>query len=190
MERLKAGFLIVAAVVAASAGAVRAFPGSINIFADPGGGSCLVSDLEPGPIALYLIVWGSSGTTASQFRLATDGGFTGVYVSQAPAPGFLALGEPPVDYAVAYGGCMTGSFLIATVTYFGFGTSSDCSHIEIRAAPTSPLPGEIAAVTCDNQLVATSSHGPAVVNYRHGCPAWCIGATEPSTWGRIKALYR
>ncbi len=161
----------------------------LNIFSDAQGTNCLVSDIQPGIITVY-VFHSTIGATASQFRIATDAGFTGSYISHQVASPFLEMGTPPVDYSVAYCCfCYTGSFLVATISYLGLGTSAPCSHISIEPAPTSPIPGEVAVIDCDFELAVPNTSGPAVVNYTN-CAAWCIGATESSTWGRIKALYR
>jgi hypothetical protein len=190
MRHRTSSLLLIAAITAANAGAARAFLGPISIFSDTGGTNCLVTDHQPGMISLYIVQRYSSGAVASQFRVETSDGFTGVYVSHSVAPGFLDLGSPPDDYSVSYSGCVTGDFLVATLIYQGFGTSAACSHIEIRPAPTSPVPGEIAIVDCSSNLVAGTTFGPAVVNYQGECLVWCIGAVESSTWGKIKAMYR
>lgn len=166
------------------------FADTLDIFSDSQGMNCLVTDNAPGTIPIYIFHdVGPQGTTASQFRVATDAGFTGVYISHQVAPGFLYLGTPPDDYSVAYSSCMLGRFLISTVNYLGFGTSAACSHIWLAAAPTSPIPGEMAVIACFEPLTVPLTH-IAVVNFTGSCPAWCIGATEPTSWGKIKALYR
>ena len=161
----------------------------LNIFSDVQGTDCLVSDTHPGTITIY-VFHHTNGATASQFRIATDAGFTGTYISHQVAPPFLDLGTPPDDYAVSYCCfCYVGSFLVTTINYLGFGTSAPCSHMSIEPAPTSPIPGEVAIVNCDFDVSIGHTSGPAVVNFS-SCPAWCINATEPSSWGAIKALYR
>ena len=161
----------------------------LNIFSDPQGTNCLITDAQPGIIAIY-VFHNTNEAIASQFRIATDAGFTGTYISHQVAPTFLDLGTPPVDYSVSYASCAIGSFLVTTVVYFGVGTSAPCSQISIAPAPTSPIPGQVAVVQCVLDVVVGHSNGPAVVNYTGACFGWCIGATEPSSWGRIKALYR
>jgi len=161
----------------------------LNIFSDGQGTNCLVSDTQPGTITVY-VFHNTNGATASQFRIATDAGFTGTYISHQVASPFLDLGIPPDDYSVAYCCfCYAGSFLVTTISYLSLGTSAPCSHMSIEPAPTSPIPGEVAVIDCDFELSVGTTSGPAVVNYMN-CPAWCISATEPSNWGRIKALYR
>jgi hypothetical protein len=162
----------------------------INSFSDPEGLNCIIADDHVGPITVYIFHWATPGAVALQFRVETGAGFTGFFVSHQVPPGFLDIGTPPDDYVVSYPGCLSGRFLISTLTYFGLGTSEPCSHIWIRPAPTSPIPGEIVVADCNFQYVVGTTSGPAVVNDDGSCWPWCIGPVEPSTWGKVKALYR
>lgn len=78
------------------------------------------------------------------------------------------------------------NFDIMTVTYQLAGTSAPCSYLEIIAHPDSTTP---LVSRCDLNLVEPRVH-TLWVNYDHlnGCPPPV--ATEQTTWGRVKALYR
>jgi hypothetical protein len=183
------GFLVAVAITAMSEDASAQY-GSLGIFSDMNGWGCMVDDVAPGFIATYVIHQNVGGATAVQFRVATEQGFTGVYSSHQEGSGFLGIGLPPEDYSVAYGGCIDGTFLVATIIYQGFGTSTACSHIEVAPAPTSPLPGEIVAADCNFQYLRLPAYRFLEVNHQEACPLCYVNAVEPSTWGRVKALYR
>ena len=181
--------LAAVAVVAVLSAAPATATESLNIYGDAEHSSCLISDVAPGPITLYIFHENTPEAFWSMFRVAADGGFTGLLVSHSVPPGFFYLGDPMVDYSISYGGCRLGTFLIATLVFDGFGTSETCAHIWLDDAPSSYLPGELLTSGCSEELKIPATNGPAVVNY-DDCPAWCITATEESSWGRIKALYR
>jgi hypothetical protein len=190
MKRWCVAFLVGVAVALMSGNGMAQWRGTLGVFADIGGTSCTLDDTEPGLIQAYVIHKWTLELTASQFRVAADEGFTGVYLSHEAGPGFLGIGLPPEDYAVSYGACATGDFLVVTITYQAFGTSAVCSNIGLAAAPTSPLPGQIAVADCGFQYIAAHLYPPLVVNAQGNLCVWCIDPVESSTWGRIKALYR
>jgi len=163
--------------------------GSLGLFSDEAGTSCLLEDHSPGTLDVYVVhTTIPGGAVAVQFAVTVASGFTGTFLSATPAPGFLYLGDPS-DYAVAFGGCFIGTFLVATFQYQGYGTSESCSSLSLSPAPTSPAPGYVVSVACDC-CVDILSTTPIVINYQQNCPAWCITGTEESTWGKVKALYR
>ena len=189
MRRSIALFAGIAIVMVWASRAVGA-AGTIDLFSDPVGGSCIIADHEPGPLTIYVLHRNTEAVAAAQFAVVGDPGFTASFLSMTVPSNFLFIGTPE-DLSIAYQGCLSGSFLIATLTYQGYGTSTACSHVWVRPAPTSPIPGEIAVLDeCSFHLAVGATWGPLVVNYLNQCPAWCIVATEPTSWGKIKALYR
>ena len=163
---------------------------ALNIYTDNQRTSCLITDVAPGPISLYVFHENTPEAVWSRFRVVADEGFTAVFVSHSVPPGFLYLGEPMVDYTVSYGGCWIGTFLVTTLVFDAFGTSEPCARVWLDDAPSSYLPGELLTSDCTEGLKIPVTNGPAVANYIVACPAWCIVATETSTWGSVKALYR
>ncbi len=182
------GAVAIMSLAVASVDIADAIPGGLVIL-DESGLNCIFSDTQPGTLTLHLFHTHTGGAQASQFRIEAVGGFTGVLLSSTPTPGFLTLGDVTTDYSIAYGGCQVGSFPIATVVYQVFGTSSTCSRVDIKPAPTSAIPGAVVSYSCESVLESASTL-PAIINYTDGCIAWCISGTESSTWGKIKALYR
>jgi hypothetical protein len=126
---------------------------------DEPGMNCIFSDNGPGTITFYLF-HEHPCVTGSQFRIEPDPGFTGVLLSYAPAPGFLAIGDITIDYAVSYGGIEEGMFPIASATYQVFGTSASCSRIHYRAVPNSPIPGEVVVFPCVHIIEAERNYYP------------------------------
>jgi len=122
------------------------------------------------------------------FRIGAGGGFTGVLVEETWASPTIHLGNVTDGALVNYGACRPDRFEIVRLTYQVYGTSPPCSYLEVL-----PYPGDssVLVVTCAGGEVATKPWGPLWVNYTPQCgAAWCVLATESSSWGKIKALYR
>jgi hypothetical protein len=77
---------------------------------------------------------------------------------------------------------------VVRLTYQVVGTSAPCATLEVV-----PYPGEdyLRAWDCSGNAVEARTFGPLWVNYIPSCGSlWCVLATEETTWGRVKALYR
>jgi hypothetical protein len=166
-------FLLVFFCAAAPAHADR-----ILLFSDPGFSDSTLVDDAPRTATVYVVhtdFWG----TGSRFRIAADPGFTGVWLGQASP--YFTLGNSTTDVNIAYAACLQGPVLILTATYQLFGTSSACSGLRIAPANGQPCVIATSGGGCIDE-VCVRDLGSLQVN----CPV----ATEPSTWGRVKALYR
>jgi hypothetical protein len=165
----------------------------ISVFADPVGVQCTLSNPvpPPGTNAFYIIHQFNNGSTASQFRVNDT---TGLFPASQITP-YLALGTWDTDLSLAYGDCIVGPHVLMTLNFFWFGVPPvGCNNtLEIVAAPTSPLPGQIALVDCSQPfgLIEPASGGRAFFALSQECGPECIKlATEETTWGRVKALYQ
>jgi hypothetical protein len=162
-------------------GVVKA-QGSLRLYADPAFTQCTLSDTAPGVVSVYvaLTVLDADGV---RFRVAASPGFTGVWLSDATP--YYMVGSSPIDLGVGFNKCLSGRNLVATITYQLFGTST-CSELAI-AAPVGFLWPFFD--TCDFTEYPLFNNGPLHVN--------CSGSfdcnpvpVEPSTWGKVKSLYR
>jgi hypothetical protein len=182
-------FVLTVLAIAVAASPAFAQIGDISAYADGAGTSCNIVDAAPGIVTINVLHKHTVGATASQWAINLNGGSTMTFTGVTAAPGMLAIAPSgATDISIAYGGCVTGDFLIATVTYFGLGTSPPCSYINFSAAPTSPIPGQIASVECDLTTVTVTPTGQANINPDGTCQ--CDVAVNEATWGGIKALYR
>jgi hypothetical protein len=168
----------------------------IGIYADQAGMTCYLSGLvtPPGNNAMYIVHKLNPGSTAAQFKV-TDATAGGLFPTTQTTP-YLALGTWNTDWSLAYGGCVVNDHVLATLNFLWFGSPLACHQtLTIDPAPTSPVPGAVALVDCsvpDAQL-KTASGGRAFAGVpEDSCPASCNepNATENSTWGQVKALYR
>jgi hypothetical protein len=154
----------------------------IAIYSDAALSDCTLSDGAPVIRNIY-VAEHSDEATALRFRVVASPGFTGTWVAETSP--FYVIGTSPVDVSIGFGRCMQGQFLVLTMTYQMFGTST-CSELSIAAAPGLSQP---ICIYCSFHELPCSGYGSLHVN--------CSGtfecnplATEPVTWGRVKALYR
>jgi len=159
--------------------------GSIGIFADPQGTDCNLVDVIPGLVSFYVVHVYSSGTTASHFYAPQPACLNGIYLSTMC---IYPIGpcDAQTDVAQGYGFCMTGSMHVATIAYFLNGLTTPCCHYPVLPSPYSAT-GEILVVDCADNLLAASG-GEGIINPTPEC--MCDVSTAPSTWGRVKALYK
>jgi len=160
--------------------------GQIGIYADAAGSDCRVVDAVPGLLSVYVVHADVGGSNAVLFKVAPSAGVTMTHISDNSA--FLLLGNSETSIAVAYGGCMSGTFLILTMGYFASGTTPACEQLDIVPADDS-VNGLVEYVDCTDTKheVATGQSG-FIGGDSDSCP--CPGtAVRPATWGAIKALY-
>jgi hypothetical protein len=164
------------------------FVGRISLYGDAASTQCALADNEPrlgdvflvhniGPIAgnAYLV----------RFRLTVSAGFTGPWVQDFIPVGMSAIGTSPNGIAISYQACRTGDVQILRATYQLFGTSSPCSSVQATAYPGADF---IETMDCSFDSYAVEG-GTLFINANESCPCQETVAVEPSTWGRVKALY-
>lgn len=156
----------------------------LGIFTDQVGatGNCSVIPPAFSPFSVY-VVHQTTGTTGSQFKIVNTSGYN---MTASVLGGFLAIGDAFTDLALAYGGCMAGpSVGVVALNGFGFPVPGQvCGLMEVVPAPGKPY---VIAVDCNFAEVAATA-GRFTFNANETCP--CVNATEESTWGKVKSLYR
>lgn len=161
---------------------------------------CEVTD-TPGPQTVYVLhTSGFGGATGSRFKVRPGPGATITYVAEVHRFA-LSVGSTQTGVTICYdGACFGSTELLVSITYMGYGTSGNCSELEIVPHPDAET---VEAMNCNFEPVTAS-----VRNFRLnvgsgcGCPdthsfsgapgtfACSPVAVEETTWGKIKALYR
>jgi len=141
---------------------------------------------------VYVMHEGTGGATGSRFRLEESSHLGFAYGLAMSA--YTVTGRGDLEgLTVEYGVCLEGNILIAEVIYSTFYESTPCSFIA-PVAHAEVQSGEIEVTLCDG-TVAVAGARPLTVNPRdwfdYQCVPWCTDPipVEPTTWGRIKALY-
>jgi len=156
---------------------------TIGIFGDDVASKCEVSD-PGGNATIKVYVFQTSPVqpvVGSAWNLEWDAGMTMDYVSDAST--FSKVGNAQDGVSIYYFVCTAGTFLIDTVTFLSHGTSSPCSYMRLGEHPTQGR----SIIQC-NFAATPFTPGEAIVNATAACT--CNVATEPTTWGSVKALYR
>ena len=139
--------------------------------------STLVDDV-PRTVTLYVLDTGDYATGVS-FSVRPAAGFTGVWMSETTA--YLFFGDSRTGISIAYASCHTLPVVALTMTYQLFGTSSACSELRIE-----PADGALCVVSPDTDCFFFESCITSLGHLRVNCPV----ATQSTTWGMVKALYR
>jgi hypothetical protein len=151
---------------------------------------------------VYVVHTLSPGATGSAWKLDYTAPANLVALGSSFAP-FSVTGDPYAGIAIDYGACTPGTFVIGQLTYFK--TTMDeipgCNHLVVVAAPGK---ASVLATACDAGDRAISGgffsfdtaaippvrNSAAPLAKAGGYCYVCISATEPTTWGSVKALYR
>jgi len=149
----------------------------IGIYSDVSGGSCVVA---PGTNPFVIHKFSANGTVGSRWRINTAGAPGTSILFFNPTAGFVATGTPGDDITVGYGACIPGTIVVGQV-FFG---SVGAGVLKIEPALGFPM---IVNIACDFQEIAATG-GNAYVGGADG-PCGEV-ATEATTWGQVKALYR
>ncbi len=151
----------------------------LQIFSDVGLSETSIADNTQRTVDLYVVYSGFLGATGLRFSVKPGLGFTGVWLGDTSS--FFTLGSSQTDISISFTSCLPPPILVLTMRYQLFGTSTACS--ELRTAPPDGFPFAIAGDTdCFFAELPIRDLQSLHVN----CPV----AIEPSTWGRVKALYR
>ena len=160
--------------------------GSIGLFADPAGSSCSLADVIPGPFSVYVIHVYTPGATGSHWAVRDGAGFGGTWLSDT-LPFIIIWGcsHCPEGVSTGYGGCFASPIHIATINYFGMGTSAPCTRIDVVPADI-VASGHIEVVDCSDTVLAATG-GSLIINPTEDCQ--CDVPARATTWGAIKSMY-
>ncbi|HET6350123.1 MAG TPA: hypothetical protein VFH88_13670 [Candidatus Krumholzibacteria bacterium] len=177
-------YLVIAALTGLACVPGLAFSdGFLSLYADPGFTQCTLSDTTPRTVNIYLVELPISGATGIRVRIAADPGFTGVWLDDASP--FATVGDSQTDFSAGFGTCENNRFLVLTMTYQLFGTST-CIQLSIAA-----VSGFIYPICTDCSFGQDNCSGvyPLHINCdgSFGCSPLAV---ESATWGAVKALYR
>ena len=182
------GNLVTILVVAALIADVRAQRlDSIDLYANPSFNSTTAND-GLGTLTVYVVHdphAAQVATVSASFKISPSPGFTGVWLNDS-TPLLTHFGTSPDGVDIVYnGGCavVTSKTLVLTATYTVFGTSANCSFLEVTPHP---LYGIIYVQDCDFSSISADG-GRLTINPDQTCSPLPV---ESVTWGRIKALYR
>lgn len=170
-------------------GATVAFAGvgRVGVYGDNTGANCAITQPGAGNIFyVYLVHVETDGVTGAQFYAPKPACLNASWIADVNAYP-VVLGDTQTGYAVGYGSCKTGEFLICSLLYTSLGTSPNCCVYYVLPDPRL---GPSANYEFSNCLFETiiGAGKAGVVNQTGECSCAAI-PTEESNWGKIKALY-
>ncbi len=148
----------------------------IGVYSDDFGTNCnLASGFNPNGAVIHKM---TLGTVAANFKIVLTAGstFFSFTTPFSPLPGVT----PEGNISVQYGGCLTGTIVVGHIVAI-------LAPGIIQVLPADGGIGYIQSIKCDltSRYVYASNGG---VGQDGDCDTSV--ATEPSTWGSVKALYR
>jgi len=163
----------------------------VSLYADPAHSVKYAHDTAPGVLTVYVvheaqpIIPNVSVATSLDFRVSQSSGFTGVWLEESTT--HLFLGSSPTGIRFAYGGCLQLPTRVLEIHYSVFGTSDECSYLEVVGHPDEICGSDaICAFDCEFEYHVPIG-GRLVINPNAECSPLPVALT---TWGKIKSLYR
>ena len=163
--------------------------GRIVLYADAALSECSLTDTSPGIVDVYVVhsLQGYPGALQAAFALAPSAGFNGAWLEDILSAGLGASGVSPSGIYVFSSTCWFNDKLLLHVRYQMQGESSPCSFLAAVPHPDWPW---IVALSCGFTEPIVVDGSRIFVNPDSTCPCEVPVATESTTWGRIKAMYR
>jgi len=156
----------------------------IGIYDDTLGGPCFGPPPPTGSFTMYILHEQSAGSLGGRWNVANN---SNIVVLGSQCAGGLSIPIIPLEGLVAsYGGCTASPITACQVMFFSFGTPFEgCNHLVVT-----PYSGDsqVQVLDCANQF-QNASAGYFSFNINGFCNT-CVLATEATTWGSVKALYR
>jgi hypothetical protein len=160
-----------------------AFADHIGVYSDMAGTNCtLALTTAFAPISVYVVHKFTPGATASRWKIVD----TSTLFQAGNTSPYAVLGGPYTGASVGYGTCLNGAIVAMTLNYIWFAQAISCGKLEVVNDPIVPT---IITTDC-NFADKTATGGQFFFNPNGTCTNCNEVATEATTWGTIKALYR
>jgi len=184
MKRFGLSFLLILAIAApAFAQYPDGLVGDISAYGDEAGSTCdLVANGGNAPVPLFIVHKFSDGggATGCRFKVTIPTGLSVFGFNTT----FVPIGQVGSDLSLAYGVCINATTSLGSLIAFSTTASPACSYVSVVAADNFSDPIATDCIFGEYRVPT----GQSIVNNDGNCP--CDIATQPSTWGRVKSLYR
>lgn len=157
----------------------------IELFADANRTTCELTDTSPGTVTVHVFLTGPDTATLAGFRARVPDCWTGatwVYDYSI----YTTIGFSQGEWSVAFGLCLTPPIHVGEITYETTGSAPPCCEYPIQQPISFPLQ----YVDCGFAEIDALPGQSVMINPNESCRCTLPLATEPATWGRVKALYR
>ena len=162
--------------------------GDISAYTDDQGSSCTINAPGGGGLLnVYVVHKFSDGGSATGSRFKVTFPATGLsYVTFATT--FTPIGNPTTDLSLGYGTCISTTTNLGNLLFINTVAVPACGYVSFTAPDGGILPNPIATDCLFGEYPVKT--GQAIMNPDGSCGGACNVATEASTWGKVKSLYR
>ena len=185
--------IVLCLLICAGSSYGRYSPGSIMLFSDSLGTNCDLYDTSEQIQKIYVfhMYCSNPGATGSEWRVIQSGGATLTHLQDhyiiEPIM-YIYINNSQIGISVAYLHCAPCPNPILSISYWGFGTSAECSYLHVVENPIVSHTGlNVTDCTEPSPVVHHALGGSLVINPTAAC--LCDVPVEETSWGRIKALY-
>jgi hypothetical protein len=175
--------LLVLALAAPAYAQLLTHVGDISAYADDLGSSCNITAPGGGGLLTVYVVHkftDGGGATGSRFKGTFPSGLSFVAFNTP----FVPIGNFTTDLSLGYGFCISTTTSLGSALFINATASPACSYVSIVAADNFVNP---IATDCSFGEYTVKT-GQAIVNPNGTCQ--CNVPTQPTSWGKVKALYR
>lgn len=181
------------ALVAFGAGVVSAANYQVKISADNTLSSCALAGNGSGVQQVHVFLTGDESATAVMFYLPIPSCWSGTtWLSDNLAEDWLFIGSSQEDLglSIAFGVCRSLPLYLGHVDFAGVTSSTCCDLTLVHPSAWTNYATPTQAVDC-NFDEFDGAGSKLIINPASSCPCGQQPlATEESTWGHVKALYR
>ena len=166
----------------------------IELWADENMSTCNISEPVSPPIVLiHVFVTGPTPANGVRFKAPKPDCWVGAtWLGDRLASGVVGLGTSQSDWSVVWQGageCAVGNTLpayLGAISYLISGQAQPCCKVDALPA------GQFVFTDCGFAEHPLEPTRPVMVNPNEicGCQSSQTTAVEPTSWGRVKALYR
>ena len=183
---------IVIAIIGIACAQARAQVVKIDLYADDMGSSCELVDQGTGPRLVYVFLSGNTSATGARFRAPQPSCWLGAtwLGDQAIPPGSASIGNSQEDWSIGWAPCMPLPLLIAQIVYLATGAASSCCEYAVEPPPPGSPTNRFVWAACDFAEYPLTVGQEVVINPDASCRCLNPLATQTTTWGRVKSLYR
>jgi hypothetical protein len=177
--------LLVAILSLAFTGQAAAQANKIELYTDVNRSSCEVADQGFALVTIHAFETGPTKSTAIRFKAAKGACWAGA-TWVGDTTDYVQVGNSQTDLSVAYGFCLQPPIHVAQINFIVTGGAAACCEL----VATQSFPGAFVHTDCLFGEYAITAGQKVVINPNDSCRCQQPLATEPSSWGRVKALYR
>ncbi|HKW15556.1 MAG TPA: hypothetical protein VJS69_13805 [Candidatus Krumholzibacteria bacterium] len=193
---MKSSLLVLVAVMVFACPALAQNPNyHLELYADATQSSCGLDAAQAGVVSVHAFLKGDAPTTGFLFALYLPSCFAGAtWLDDHTAQPWATIGSTqiPMGLSVGTGACVSLPLYVGHFDFMAPGGTASCCAFDV-SHPTgwTYFSSPALATDCDFKEWEVSARGLTVnPSGTCACGSGTFLATEPSTWGHVKSLYR